>query len=160
MVLADFSTVTLTFDLKTQGSYATKDGCVDQVWGRYLKAFLSYWTERDLKHLTLVTLTFDPVTPKSIGFLCWLGWMCGPSLRKFTSRCSRVIDRKRFWHIWPWPLTSISLGFLCCPGLMSGPSLRKVQFFSYWSETKRLQTDQLTERHVQSNVPSLLWRGA
>ena len=27
-------------------------------------------------------LTFDTVTPKSIGFLCYPGWMCGPSLRK------------------------------------------------------------------------------
>ena len=24
----------------------------------------------------MVTLTFDPVTPKSIGFLCYQGWMC------------------------------------------------------------------------------------
>ena len=32
--------------------------------------------------LTPVTLTFDPVTPKSIGFLCYPGWMCGPSLRR------------------------------------------------------------------------------
>ena len=23
-----------------------------------------------------------PVTPKSLGFLCYTGWMCGPSLRK------------------------------------------------------------------------------
>mgnify|MGYP000361460518 FL=1 len=35
-----------------------------------------------LTHLTLVTLTFDPVTPKSIGFLCCLGLMCGPGMRK------------------------------------------------------------------------------
>ena len=27
-------------------------------------------------------LTFDTVTPKSIGFLCYPGWMCGQSLRK------------------------------------------------------------------------------
>ena len=30
----------------------------------------------------LVTLTFDPVTPVSIAFLCYLRWMCGQSLRK------------------------------------------------------------------------------
>ena len=29
-----------------------------------------------------VTLTFDPVTPKYIGFLCCPGQMCEPSLRK------------------------------------------------------------------------------
>ena len=32
------------------------------------------------EHLTLVTLTFDPVTP--IGFLCYQGWMYGLSLKK------------------------------------------------------------------------------
>jgi len=35
-----------------------------------------------LAHLTPVILTFDPVTPKSMGFLCYPGWMCGPSLKK------------------------------------------------------------------------------
>jgi len=29
-----------------------------------------------------VTLTFDPVTPKSLEFLCYPGWICGPSLKK------------------------------------------------------------------------------
>jgi len=32
-----------------------------------------------LEHLTLVTLTFDSMTPK---FLCYPGQMCGTSLRK------------------------------------------------------------------------------
>jgi len=35
-----------------------------------------------LTHLTLVTLTFDPVTPVSIGFFCCPGRICVPSLRK------------------------------------------------------------------------------
>jgi len=35
-----------------------------------------------LADLTPVTLTFDLVTPKSKGFLCCPGRMCGPSLRK------------------------------------------------------------------------------
>ena len=30
----------------------------------------------------LVTLTFDPVTPVSIGFLFYPRWMCGQCLRK------------------------------------------------------------------------------
>jgi len=38
--------------------------------------------ETVLAHLSRVTLTFDPVTPVSIGFLCYPRWMCGPSLRK------------------------------------------------------------------------------
>ena len=33
-----------------------------------------------LEHLTLVT--FDPVIPTSIGFLCCSGQICGPILRK------------------------------------------------------------------------------
>ena len=37
--------------------------------------------ETVLAHLTLATLTFDPVTPTSIGFLSYHGRMCGPSLR-------------------------------------------------------------------------------
>ena len=40
----------------------------------------------NLKVLTVVTLTFDPVTPKSIGFLCCPGQMCGQSLREFVGR--------------------------------------------------------------------------
>jgi len=43
-----------------------------------------------------VTLTFDPVIPESIGFLCYQGWMCGPDMRKIGSR---VIDHIEFWHI-------------------------------------------------------------
>ena len=46
-----------------------------------------------LEHLTLVILTFDPVTPNSIGFVCYRGWMCGPSLKNVGH--SRVIDQKR-----------------------------------------------------------------
>jgi len=29
-----------------------------------------------------VKLTFDPVTPKSIEFLCYSGWMFGPGMKK------------------------------------------------------------------------------
>ena len=39
--------------------------------------------------LTPVTLTFAPVTPKSIGFICYTGWLCGPSLRKV---CQGVLE--------------------------------------------------------------------
>ena len=55
-----------------------------------------------LAHLT--TVTFDPVTQKLRGFICYPGWMCGPCLRKV----GPVIDRKCFWQIWSrdldlWP---------------------------------------------------------
>ena len=39
-----------------------------------------------------MTLTLDPVTSKSIGFICYPGWVCGPSLKKVGSR---VIDQKQ-----------------------------------------------------------------
>ena len=35
--------------------------------------------EMVLTHFTPVALTFDL---KTIGFICYLGWMCGPSLKK------------------------------------------------------------------------------
>ena len=35
-----------------------------------------------LEHLTLMTLTFNPVSPKFIGFIYFPGHMCRPSLRK------------------------------------------------------------------------------
>ena len=128
-----------------------------------------------------------PLTPKSIGFLCYAGWMCAPSLRKIgegvleflignvlahltpvtltfdpkinripllpetdvwtkieegRSRLSPVIDRKRFWLIWPqwpWPLTSdakinrLPLSSTQCVDHVWG---RQVKAFSiYWSET-------------------------
>jgi len=47
--------------------------------------------ETVLEHLTPVTLTFDQVTIKSIGFLCYPGWMHGQSLRTV----GKVIDWKR-----------------------------------------------------------------
>ena len=50
-----------------------------------------------LAHLIPVTLTFNLVTPKSKCFLCYLGWMCGPSLRK-EGRHSQVIDWKRIGY--------------------------------------------------------------
>ena len=34
---------------------------------------MSYWSETFLEKLAHVTLTFDSVTPKSIGFLCYPG---------------------------------------------------------------------------------------
>jgi len=62
-----------------------------------------------LTHLTPVTLTFDPVIPKSIRYVpllpmtdVWTKFEEGRSMHFW------VIDWKRFWQIWPrwpWPLT-------------------------------------------------------
>ena len=43
--------------------------------------FLHKQSETVLARLIPVTLTFDPVTLKSIGFICYPGELCGPSLR-------------------------------------------------------------------------------
>ena len=75
---------------------------------------------------------------------------------------------KRFWQIiprWPWPLTQWApnqLGSSAAEdGCVDKVSRRYVKAFSsYWSETKRLQTDRQKDRHVQSNMPSLLRWGA
>jgi len=64
---------------------------------------------------------FDPgdlnLWPSQIGLLCYLGWMCGPSLRKVGQGVLELLIRNE-----------------------------KI-------------TDGQTDRHVQSNMPSLLWRG-
>jgi len=51
-------------------------------------------SETVLAHLNPVSLTFDPVTLKSIGFICYPGWMCGPSLKK-VGQGVKVIYQKR-----------------------------------------------------------------
>ena len=79
-----------------------------------------------LEHLTLMTLTFEP----EINRVHLLPRMdVQTKFEEGRSRRSRVIDRKRFWHIWsqwPWPLTPLSIGFICYPGWMCEPGMRKV----------------------------------
>ena len=101
-----------------------------------------------------MTLTFDLVTAKCIGFLCYSGWMCGPSLRRVGQDILEFFEQKQFWNIWPWwPLTPKSIGFLCCPGRTCG-SLRKVHHgvlqLLFGNEKV---TGGETDRHVQSNMP-------
>ena len=50
-------------------------------------------SEMVLEHLTLVTLTFNPVTPKSLGFLCYPGWTCGPRLIRVVNGISELLIR-------------------------------------------------------------------
>ena len=56
----------------------------------------SYWSETVFEHLTPVTLTFNPVTPKWIGFLCYPGWMCGQSLRMVGQGVVELLIGHRF----------------------------------------------------------------
>jgi len=54
-----------------------------------------------------VNLIFDTVTPNSIVFLCYPGWMLGPGLRLvFSSYWSDLFGTfDPIWPQWPWPLT-------------------------------------------------------
>ena len=57
--------------------------------------FSSYWTETVLAHLTPVTLTFDPVTPKATGIPLLPRRDVWTKFEEGRSSCSRVIDQKR-----------------------------------------------------------------
>ena len=64
------------------------------------KLFLKQF-EMVLEYLTLETLTFDPVTPKSIGFLCYPGWMYGPGMRKVGQGVLELLIGNRFGTFYP-----------------------------------------------------------
>ena len=111
-----------------------------------------------------VTLTLDPKNNR-VPLLPWTDvWT---KFKEGRSWRSQVIGWKRFWHIWPqwpWPLTPKSMGFICCPGRMCGHSLRKVGqgiLELLIGNEKGTEGQTLpTDRHLQSNMPSLLRRGA
>ena len=90
-------------------------------------------SETCLAHLTTVTLTFDPVSPKSLWFHCYPEWVCRPSLRKvtmvkaFSSYWSETVLGQLVQVTLTFnPVTPKSIGFLCYPRWFCGPSLRKV----------------------------------
>jgi len=66
-------------------------------------------------------VTFDQVTPKIIGFLCYPRWMYGPSLRKVGQGILKLLKGMVLAHL-TWvtlnfdPVTLVSIWFLCCPG--------------------------------------------
>ena len=88
-------------------------------------------SEMVLEHLTLVTLTFDPCTPRSIRFLCYPWWIYGPSLRKVGQGLLQLLIGNSFGifdngDLDLWPSEPKSIRFLCYPGWMCRWSLRKV----------------------------------
>ena len=92
----------------------------------FRKLFLKQF-EIVLEHSTLVT--FDPVTPKSIGFLPYPGWMCGPGIRKVGHVVLQLVIGTVLAHLTTLtfdPVTQTLRGFICYPGWMCGPCLRKV----------------------------------
>ena len=72
-----------------------------------------------------------------------------------------------FFTQWPWPLPPVtpkSIGFLCYPGWMCGLNLSKIgkgvlELLIANEKITDGQTRQMTNRHVQSNMLSLLRRG-
>ena len=105
-------------------------------------------SEMVLANLTQVTLTFDPVTPKSIGFLCYPEWMCRPGMRKVGKGILKLLIGNSFNTFDPGvidlcPMTPKSIGFFCYPGWMCGPCLRRVGqgVLELLIGKKRLQTD-------------------
>ena len=81
--------------------------------------------QKQFWHIWPVTLTFDPVTPISIGFIWYPGWMCWPGMRKAGQGILYLLIGNGFGRSrWPWRLT---------------------QFSSYWSEIKSIHTDRQTD---------------
>ena len=93
------------------------------------------------------------MTPKSIGFLCYQGWMCEPSLRKVGKGVLKLLIGNGLVH-----LTRVTLTFdpqinrIHLLPRMDGPSLKKV---GQGVLELLIGTDLQTDR-PQSNMPSLL----
>ena len=135
--------------------------------------------EMVLEHLTLVTLTFDILTPISIGFLCLPGWICGLSLRKVGQGILKLLIWNVFGtfnlDLWPsdrninrvhllprmdvstryeegWSRHSPVIDQKWFWQIWPRSLWHLTQFSSYWSEMRRLHTDRQTDR--QTNRPT------
>ena len=91
----------LTFDIVTSTG---NDQPAYQVWNTYAQAFFSYWAKTSVTDLTLttVTLTFNLVTSKVIGVICWWRPTCtpsmmflGPSKNNLSAHCHCDLDFRR-----------------------------------------------------------------
>jgi len=58
------------------------------------------------------------VTPRSIGFLYYPGWMCRPGMRKVGQG---ILEETVLAPVTIEQNTPTPIGFLCCPGWMCGP---------------------------------------
>ena len=94
-----FDQVTLIFEPEWPqnqlGSSATQNGHVHQVWkvdqgvlksliGNSFSTLIIFWPRWHW-----------PLVPKSIGFLCYPGWTCGPSLRKVDQGILELLIRHK-----------------------------------------------------------------
>ena len=78
-------------------------------------------SETFLAHFTPVTLIFDPVTPRSIGFLCYPGWMCEPSLKVGQDALKLLIGNKKVTERWTDHVQSNMPSFLRGGGGIKNP---------------------------------------
>ena len=129
----------------------------------------------NLKHFWLIWPRWPwPLTPKSIGFLCCPGWMCGPCLRKLGQGVLELLIGNSFGTFDPGDLDL----YPSDPQIIRVPLLPRSDVWTKFEEGRSgvlellvrnekvtdgqtdrptdRQTDGPTERHVQSNMPSLL----
>jgi len=71
----------------------TQEHWVDQVWGSVLELLI----ENSSGTFDPGDIDCAPSDSKKNGFLCYSGWMCGPSLKKVDQG---VIGQKQFSHVW------------------------------------------------------------
>ena len=137
MVLEHLTLVTLTFDPEPAKSIEFlcypewMCGLTLRRVGQGDLEFTIIDRKRFWHNLTSVILTFDPVTPRSIGFICNPGWMCGPGIRKVGQGVLELLIGNVFGtfdhgDLDIWFSDPKSIEFLCYLGWMCGLSLRRV----------------------------------
>ena len=94
--------------LNPQGSSSDQDQYTCKVRGSWAQAFSSYWLDTIFTLKVIVTLTFDFLTPKSIGLIYWLRqiymWSLkakGQSVLKLLSGNNFKIERLCDLDLWP-----------------------------------------------------------
>jgi len=113
-----------------------------------------------------------PSDPKIIEFLCYPGWMCDPSLRKAGQGILQLLNGKGFdtfdsgdLDLWPNYASIKTVSLLPKMDVWTkfekGRSRRSRAIDRKPKGNRRTdrQTHPQTNRHVQSNMPSLLRRG-
>jgi len=68
----------------------------DRLWGPWVKAFSSYWSKIVFHIKVTLTLTFDPLTSKSIGFICWSWLISLPNMRSLGQSVLKLLIGNSF----------------------------------------------------------------
>ena len=128
-----------------------------EVWRLWLKGYSSYWAETVFTLRVTVTLTYDLLTPKSIGFLYLIRDITLWSLKALGQRVLELLSGNEFHSsghcdidLWPTD-PKIKRGLLLKkryhPMKFEGSGSKG--YLSYWAETKcDRRTDGLTDRRT------------